>query len=150
MIFISIFLSVFMHNSNCIEMQTVREKYHQNKTSDQLDSYIAYLEKLNCGLAHPYLASAIMQKAEHAILPTKKLKYFNSGKKLLEDYIKNNPKSIEAKYVRAMVQSEIPSFLGYHHEMKYDIQYIKKNIRASDLSEEYQEIILKNINSILK
>lgn len=149
-IFLGIFLSVFMQNSDCSEIQKVREKYHQIKNSDQLDSFIAYLEKLNCEMAQPYLASSIMQKAEYSFSPIKKLKYFNSGKTLLEDYIKNNPKNIEAKYVRVMVQSEIPSFLGYHKEMEADLQFIKKNTSTSDLSKEYQEIILKNINAILK
>ena len=150
MLFIGIFLTILTNVSDCSEMQSVRKKYHENKTSDQLDTYIEYLEKLNCAMAEPYLASSIMQKAEHSFMPTKKLKYFNSGKKMLEDFIQNNPKNIEAKYVRAMVQSEIPSFLGYSKAMKEDIDFIEKNIQFSDLPATYQEIILKNINSISK
>ncbi len=150
MLFIGIILTIFTNISDCSEMQSVRNKYHENKTSDQLDAYIEYLEKLNCILAEPYLASSIMQKAEHSFMPTKKLKYFNLGKKMLEDFIQKNPKNFEAKYVRAMVQSEIPSFLGYNNAMKEDIDFIQKNINFSDLPTTYQEIILKNINSISK
>ncbi len=150
MLSIGIFLSIFTNIADCSEMQLVRKQYHENKNSDQLDAYIDYLENLNCTLAEPYLASSIMQKAEHSFMPTKKLKYFNSGKKRLEDFIQNNPKNIEAKYVRAMVQSEVPSFLGYNDAMKQDIDFIQQRIKNSDLPVEYQEIILKNINSISK
>jgi hypothetical protein len=150
MLFIGIFLSIFTNISDCSEIESVRKKYHENKNSDQLDAYIESLEKIDCTLAEPYLASSIMQKAEHSFMPTKKLKYFNSGKKRLEDFIANNPKNLEAKYVRAMVQSEIPSFLGYSNNMQDDISFIREHIKSSDLPSEYQEIILKNINSISK
>jgi hypothetical protein len=150
MFLIGIFISIFTNITDCSEIQSIRNQYHIDKTSDELDSYIAYLEKINCNLAQPYLASSVMQKAEHSFLPTSKLKYFNSGKKMLEYFIEMNPDNIEAKYVRAMTQSEIPSFLGYNNAMKGDVDFIKKNIKSSDLPEDYQKIILKNINSISK
>jgi hypothetical protein len=34
--------------------------------------------------------------------------------------------------------------------MKGDVDFIKKNTKSSDLPEDYQKIILKNINSISK
>ena len=89
-----------------------------------------------------------MQTAEHAFLPTKKLKKSKQGKKRLEVFIETNPTNIEARYIRALVQSAIPRFLGYHNEIESDIEFVKLKIDASDIPKDYKKLILKNISEI--
>jgi len=126
-------------------MESVREEYHNIKTEEQLNQFIDLLGNMPCDKVQPYLASAIMQKAQYAIWPTSKLKYFQTGKKQLETIIQEDPDSIEARYVRVLVQSEVPYLLGYHDDMVSDSFYIKKHIASSGLPEKYQKLILKNI-----
>lgn len=139
-------LSIF--TSDCNNMQEFKTQFHQIKTEEDLENFIEKAQTANCNELEPYLASAIMQTAEHAFLPTKKLKKFKQGKKMLEVFIETNPTNIEARYIRALVQSEIPRFLGYHNEIESDIEFVKLKIDASDIPKEYKKLILKNISEI--
>lgn len=139
--------SLVMFN-DCGQMPEIRNQYHSIQSKSELNAFIDQVEKTDCRLCEPYRASAIMQKAKYAFLPTSKLSYFKKGKNRLEEYIQLHPESVEARYVRVLVQSEIPSFLGYNGEMKSDIQFIQSHIGKSGLPEDYQQLILKNVQSI--
>lgn len=145
--FVLFFFSLVLLN-DCGQMPEIRKQYHRIQSKSELNGFIGLLEKTDCQLCEPYLASAIMQKAKYAFLPTSKLSYFKKGKNRLEEYIQLYPESVEARYVRVLVQSEIPSFLGYNGEMKSDIQFIQSRIGKSGLPEDYQKLILKNVQSI--
>ena len=140
-----LFLGLIFNTPDCIDMKSVRTEYHKIKTEEQLQHFIDMAKKINCDEAQPYLASAILQKAQYCILPTSKLKYFQNGKKHLEAFIQQNPSSIEGRYVRVLVQSELPAILGYSDDMVSDSMYIKNHIESSGLPESYQKLILKNV-----
>ena len=89
-----------------------------------------------------------MQSAKYSFWPPKKLKHFNKGKKILESFILSNPENTEARYLRILVQSEVPDFLGYNKEINTDIKFVKLKIGGSDLPKIYQNLILKNIAPI--
>lgn len=129
-------------------MVTIRSKYHEISSKHDLEVFMEYLNEVDCKRAEPYLASAIMQKAKYAFLPTDKLKYFNRGKKMLENFIEHHPENIEARYVRALVQSEIPRFLGYKNQIKSDAEFIKTHLEQSDLPGDYKKLIALNLNKI--
>lgn len=143
---LSIF-SVLVLN-DCGQMPEIRKQYHRIQSRSELNGFIELLEKTDCRLCEPYLASAIMQKAKYALLPTSKFSYFKKGKNKLEEYITLHPENVEARYVRVLVQSEIPSFLGYNGNLKSDIDFIQSRIATSGLPADYQELILKNVQSI--
>ena len=143
-----ILFSVFLNQEDCKNIQTIRNEYHQISSEEKLETYIETLNKSKCELTKPYLASAIMQSAEYAFWPTKKLKQFNQGKKMLESFIENNSNNLEARYIRILVQSEVPKFLGYNKNIKSDIKFIKLKIDESNLPKKYKNLILKNISEI--
>ena len=143
-----IIISVFLNQRDCETIQTIRNDYHLINSKEKLETFIDTLNKSKCELTRPYLASAVMQSSEYALWPTKKLKNFNKGKKMLEAFIKANSTNIEARYVRILVQSEIPKFLGYHKNIESDIKFIKLKIDDSNLPKEYKELILLNISYI--
>jgi hypothetical protein len=126
----------------------VRDHYHQINSEEQLEVFITNVEKMNCESITPYLASAIMQKAQYTYLPYKKLSYFSKGKKQLESFIEKKPGNIEARYVRLLVQHQSPGFLGYNKNMKEDKNFIKLNIHKSSLPLNYQKKILHILDSI--
>ena len=129
-------------------MQRIRNDFHAITSKENLENFIEDTTKSKCNLAIPYLASAIMQSAEYAFWPTKKLKNFNKGKKMLESFVQENPDNLEARYIRIFVQSEAPGFLGYKKEIEPDIEFVKLKINTSDLPEEYKNLILKNLSEI--
>ena len=136
--------------TDCSQMQKVRDIYHNIQTSEQLEDFIKYLDKLDCEMIDPYRASAIMQKAQYSFWPNQKFSYFSKGKNALETFIQKHPNNVEGRYVRLLVQSELPGFLGYKDNIMADAEFIISQVGNSELPTDYQIVILNNVNKILK
>ncbi len=144
----SIFLFLLIPFTNCTEIEKVRIEFHKIDSKESLYLFLNYFEGVKCDELEPYIASAIMSKAKHTYLPLKKMRYFDEGKKRLEVFIKKHPDHIEARYVRVLIQSEIPKFLNYHENLKKDITFIVNNISQSGLPIDYQNVLLNKIKEI--
>lgn len=138
----------FFNQSDCNQLQFIRDHFHQLNSKNRLEVFIKKAEKIECKNATPYLASAVMQQAKYTLLPHNKLAYFIKGKKQLENFIDKNPTDIEARYVRLLTQHQSPGFLGYTKNIKEDEAFIKINIHKSSLPINYQKKILKVLDSI--
>jgi len=125
-------------------MSEVRSNFHRENTSSELlEEHISFMQTLDCKSAEPYLACAIMQRAEHSNWPLSQLKYFNQGKERLEKYISAHKDDIEARYVRLLVQQGSPSFLGYRGDISDDANYILDNLYRCVLPE-WLKVNMKN------
>ena len=138
-------LSVF---SSCSEMDEIRLSYHNIDSEKKLKEFIKQCKQSDCSNANPYLAVATMQKAEYAFLPTSKLWYFKRGKKQLESFIAEHPGHVEARYLRMLVQSEIPKFLGYHNNIEPDMKYVSEHLDQLELTTKMNSIFNEQINRI--
>lgn len=134
--------------TTCNDINQLRKDYNSINSEEKLEQFIKKYKSYSCDKSIPYLASATMMRAQYAFSPIRKLNYFNTGKAKLEEYIKDNPASIDARYVRIMIQGTIPAFLNYKSDLKYDIKFVKENIERSDLTNEIKNTILKNINNL--
>lgn len=144
-----ILLSFFVsHTTDCSGIEEIRSTYHKIETNEDLKNFIVLARTINCQQTIPYVASCIMKKAENTFWPYKKLKYFNEGKKLLEDYILKNPTNLEARYVRFLVQNRVPFFLGYHKDQDLDKKFIEVNIEHAALPEAYKKTIVYTIKKL--
>ncbi len=129
------------------DIAALRSEFHHIETHQELKDFIAKYNKHNTKESAAYVASATMRKAEFVFSPIFKLKYFNRGRKKLELYISENPKCVEGRYLRVLVQKEVPGFLGCKKNIKEDIEFIKRNIEKTAMSEDYKELIINNINT---
>ena len=134
--------------TTCNDINQLRKDYNSINSEEKLEQFIKKYKFYSCDKSIPYLASATMMKAQYAFSPIRKLNYFNAGKAKLEEYIKKNPASIDARYVRIMIQGTIPAFLNYKSDLHNDIKFVKENIERSDLTNEIKNTILKNINNL--
>lgn len=134
--------------TSCNDINQLRKDYNSINSEEKLEQFIKKYKSYSCDKSIPYLASATMMRAQYAFSPIRKLNYFNTGKAKLEEYIKDNPASIDARYVRIMIQGTIPAFLNYKSDLKNDIKFVKENIERSDLTNEIKNTILKNINNL--
>lgn len=75
-------------------------------------------------LLKAYKGTATAMYASEASSVTEKLRYFNKGKALLEEAVKNDPGNAEIRFLRFSVQSEAPFILGYSGRLKEDTQVI--------------------------
>lgn len=143
-----IIISLFSIQNNCDNIKDVRTNFHTINSKEKLNTFIENYTNSECELTIPYVASAIMQSAKYSFWPPKKLKNFNKGKKILESFIQSNPDNIEARYIRILIQSEVPVFLGYNKEIEADLKFVKLKISHSNIPKIYQNLILKNIAPI--
>jgi len=60
-----------------------------------------------------YKGGVLMGMSRHHPNPFKKMGFFNDGKKLLERAIAVAPESMEMRFLRLTIQTNLPSFLGY-------------------------------------
>ena len=74
-----------------------------------------------------YKASATMMMARYVSNPFSKLSYFNKGKKMLEKAVSAEKNNIELRSLRFLVQSNVPSFLGYKSDIDADKLFIISN-----------------------
>ncbi|MCG8581945.1 MAG: hypothetical protein MI866_18605 [Bacteroidales bacterium] len=132
------------------QIAEVREQFHTINNEERLMAFIELTSEIDDKKATPYIEAANMRMAKYTANPIKKMKYFNDGKKQLELYIDKNPFDIEARYVRALVQSEVPNFLKYNEQFNSDVSYILKNIDNSMLPPDYKNIIKETINQLVK
>lgn len=134
--------------NDCSKMPEIREKYGNIQSEQELINFIDLLETVDCIKSGPYLASATMQKAQFAIAPWTKYNYFRKGKKHLEEFIEKYPDNIEARYVRFLVQTHAPFFLGYNNQVHSDADFIRSNIDEEDLSIAYRNQMINHINTL--
>lgn len=131
-------------------MNQVRDDFHHIDTENELDAFIAMCDSISKDKAIPYQASAIMRKAEFVFMPGSKLKYFKAGRNMLEDYVNDHPSDVEARYVRLIVQSRVPQFLGYHSNFDDDLAFVQAVLPDVDLPESYKQLMKQSINEVIK
>lgn len=129
-------------------LDEIRNTYHSVDTEEELEVFLSTLESCDNQAKTPFYASAVMQQAQFTFWVNKKFEYFNEGKEILETYIKQHPKSLDARYIRALIQHETPAMLGYKDNLKEDIAFIKSSLPTSDLPEKYKALIEKNLQKI--
>ena len=75
-----------------------------------------------------YKGMCYMMMANHAINPFIKYKYFKIGKGQLEEAIRIDINSIELRFLRLTIQTNVPSILNYAENITADKQLIMKSL----------------------
>lgn len=123
-------------------IEEVRQNFWQVESIEKTEFYIDQLESEKSIEGQGYLAGMYFMKSRYAGFPLTKMKYFKKGKNLLDELIVTNPENIELRYLRLIMQYQIPEFLGYHENKESDFLYIQTNIENSALSIEFKHQIL--------
>ncbi len=132
------------------QMDEIRKQFHTIDNEESLKAFIELSSGVDDKKASPYIEAAHMRQAIYTNNPFKKMKFFSKGKNKLEQYINQNPFDIEARYVRALVQSEVPVFLKYNEQLNSDTTYILDNIDDSSLPSYYKEMLKQAIHQLIK
>lgn len=91
-----------------------------------------------------YVVSLKMKQAEYKIFPWSKLKIFNKEKKNIEALIKKYPKNIHLRYMRLVIQENLPKILNYNSSIKEDKIFLKNMIKQKDSTDYLDTYIIKN------
>ena len=95
-----------------------------------------------------YAALMNFIKSHYFKFPFTKMKYFKRGKKALDELIVANPENIEIRYIRFLMQKQVPKFLGYHKHIDEDFKLIVKGIEEKIVSYKLCNIMLTNMLAI--
>ena len=101
--------------------------YNNKSTCDSLSNYLNQLtEKDNTINAYIGANNLLISKFSKNII--KKFKYFEEGRKIIEQSIKNDPENIEIVFLRYLNQRNSPWFLNYNQNLVEDYDFLIKNL----------------------
>ncbi len=107
-------------------------------------NYISDLEVNEPGILGYKVATHFL-KAKYGKNPYKRLKSFNTGKKLLEIIIDRYPNNIELRYIRLGIQLKCPKILGYRDAILIDLNLLTESytlIKDNDLKLKIKNLII--------
>lgn len=142
-IIVGIVFNLFAEVSGPID--EVRNQFLEVSSLEQVDSFIKILEKNPSVEAEGYYATMLLMKSKFVKFPITKYNYFKKGKKQLDSLINNNKNNVEIRYLRFLLQSEMPKFLGYYKNIENDYWLIINGIEASKLKSDFKIKILNNM-----
>ncbi len=115
------------------ELVQIRADFHQaiseqnlaNELNQKLQG-IANKSNLQLG----YAGATQMLLAKFAFLPNQKYQLFSEGKSKLENAIRQDRKNPELIYLRYIIQTKCPAFLGYNQDLSRDKNYLLQVVKA--------------------
>ncbi len=112
--------AVMLELRKLLYKSTLKESYisEANSYMDENEEQVPFLS---------YKAMLIFIKAKYIVNPFKKLSYFNEGKEKMEKAVELNPNDIETRFLRLVIQHQVPSFLSYNEHKKRDKEFIVKH-----------------------
>ena len=78
-----------------------------------------------------YYGAILMKSSEFQKTAGDKLKKFKKGHVLLEEMITKNPKNIEYRFLRLMIQEHAPKIVKYNTKIEEDASFIKDNLNQA-------------------
>jgi hypothetical protein len=100
------------------------------KESSKAEAFIKKHENSQTQLAQAYKGAAKAMMAEHVLNPYSKYHLFKEGTKTIDKLITQQPKNIEIRFLRLMLQKESPSFLGYDDQILEDAKVFHQHYKS--------------------
>lgn len=143
------FILLFILNTTISFSQSNLDLARKNLTTavenkNICEQMIKQLSESKTSKERAYLGVYHTISAKHQVFPTSKLKEFNKGKKLLNNAVNEDKNNIENRYLRLLIQTQSPKFLGYNDEIKEDQEFLcfnYKKITPNDLKLKVYQLI---------
>ena len=144
-----IIIFILLANINYVFSQDVKHirelyltSYNNKSTCDSLSSYLNLFDKKN-NTIDAYIGANNLLISKFSKNIVKKFKYFENGKKLIEQAIKNDPKNIEIIFIRYLNQINSPWFLNYNQNLGEDRDFLIKNFNL--INDPYFKNVIQKI-----
>ena len=144
-----IIIFILLANINYVFSQDVKHirelyltSYNNKSTCDSLSSYLNLFDKKN-NTIDAYIGANNLLISKFSKNIVKKFKYFEEGKKLIEQAIKNDPKNIEIIFIRYLNQINSPWFLNYNQNLGEDRDFLIKNFNL--INDPYFKNVIQKI-----
>lgn len=144
-----IIIFILLANINYVFSQDVKHlrklyltSYNNKSTCDSLSSYLNLFDKKN-NTIDAYIGANNLLISKFSKNIVKKFKYFEEGKNLIEQAIKNDPKNIEIIFIRYLNQINCPWFLNYNQNLGEDRDFLIKNFNL--INDQYFKNVIQKI-----
>lgn len=143
-IILFLLVQVTLSMAQNVDLQAIRKDFNKGVKDKALcEKYHGQLEEAARGpVEKAYYGAFHMFMAKHTSNPIKKMSYFRNGKNILEKTIKANPDDVELRFIRLCIQYYTPKYLGYHHEIEVDKEFVMNNLHKLE-DKETKSLIYK-------
>lgn len=134
-------------------LETVRIEFQGIKSEADIEKLLAFennnVKASELQLIRAYQAAGTCMRANYVFSPISKLKYFNEGKKKLEELISRD-KEVENVYLRLLLQLNVPHMLNYHKNIDEDVAFLDASLAEAPIDLSYKRIMIENLVSVAK
>ena len=148
LIFITIFTSTicFCQESKLIEIRTCFKKIESVHDIEKL------INMTKANLDHPvflaYNFTSKLMLLDYFSNPFKQYRIFKTKTTQIDSIVRANPKNIEIRLLRYMVQKNCPYFLSYKANIESDARFIKSHLnKENDSLQFYIETLLNQFDN---
>ncbi|MGY0034764.1 hypothetical protein [Pedobacter sp. NJ-S-72] len=135
------------------EIQKVKTLFetsaHNKVDANRLLKLLSVVSYTSPPLLICYKGAAEMMQAKHGINPIHKFARFKKGKKFIEEAVKKEPHNLEIRFLRFMIQTNLPAFLKYNDNINEDKKYLLANLETTKDQKLKQDILTYLSNSKL-
>lgn len=134
-------------------LETVRIEFQGIKSEADIEKLLAFdnnnVKASELQVIKAYQAAGTCMMANYVFSPISKLKYFNEGKKNLEELI-SREKEVENVYLRLLLQLNVPHMLNYHKNIDEDVAFLDASLAKAPIDLSYKKIMIENLVSVAK
>ena len=146
---ICLFSSLFS-NAQCSDLTKLREKYiasqHDMKSCKELHNLTKNCSPELKPVEFSYNIISHMMECNFILNPFHKYKIFKDSAQQLDSIICLNPKHIEIRFLRYLVQLNSPTFLAYNTNLDNDYKFIIQ--KSYSENEDLKNLILPILNNL--
>jgi hypothetical protein len=134
LIFLLFILQSLHAFSKEIGRMELRNSFHACSTSEKTESFYKVLSNANNSnsIIQGYRGAVIAMRAKYGSNPMKKYTNCKDGLRLISDAIEKSPDDLELRYLRLLIESNIPAFLGMNYNVKEDKKIILNRINKEE------------------
>ena len=136
-----------------LSLETIRIEFQEIKNEADIQKLLAFeydrAKETELKIIKAYEAAGTCMMAEYVFSPISKLKYFNKGKKHLEELISEG-KEVENVYLRLLIQLNAPRMLNYYMDIEDDMAYLERHMATAPIELSYKNTMIMNLVSITK
>ncbi|MEO6720100.1 MAG: hypothetical protein ABIN67_07025 [Ferruginibacter sp.] len=110
------------------DVATFYAAFSKNDT-DQLNALLTELNETSVPAKEAYEGALLMKKAGLLSKAKEKLKLFKSGREKLEAAIKKDPDNYEYRFLRLIIQENVPKIVRYKSNIKEDGALIRSSYK---------------------
>lgn len=118
------------------DLSFFRNTFHSSQDEAVLETILTTVpqeeDEANMATIMAYKAVSETMKAEHKFSPISKLQLFNAGKGKLEAVLEARP-TTEARYLRLLVQLNVPGILNYSNNIEEDLDHLARTLKDESL-----------------